>query len=735
MRAVLLLALTWLCMCDVWIPKLRPVLWGDYRVGVRNLSIATPSLNASRSHIQYLGHPITSDIVSVRAIPPRKTCTMAAYVYRHRVSKCHAQVRVGEHYMPIEGILVESSTIPGIFHVCPADWVFALNSFSNYLDLVPSMGNYTVHNRTYTCTTDAFHLHNPLSLISQGCVLSVLCKNFGVELELADGNRVTVDDVVATGEKLLTEYVLTQGPEIRDDLSECLTQRCLVAPNRKTKRVRRDNWVSGGTHCGGALVYMYCPQAATTDSVNSAFREVHKRIESISVGIADQVDKLTQIESKFRDTTATMITKLEERINEGSTRLNEAFESIAKGHENMKVVQKIYREQESFLRNLMDQVMQQRVYARDMMAEFNWYSRLAMSAVSSSELDTMRILAERDLEVSNLLTAGYEFVVSSAMTQSGITIFYSMPYNYELHMVYLPYKPSLRLEESCIGDNCERCVTQIAESTKLLRPTKGTIDQRAAVQVTPFEVSSCLRTGAPSYMVVALPGECLNITIFSTKTVPCNNLASRTTMPVRLPPTLAVDVFYLPEPDLQLPYFDIITGSKEYAQLVTDLNQRSSEEVDTLKRITTTHGYKTYHDAAESGKVAKDALILGSVSMSLIIVHILAKVIKYTVRASRARPQIGYNQVGDTNRTIAKPQEHTKYSYNLKVIDKTTGQMYVRHLTVHTTQPSPLRHEEQGLICRVGDGSFLVQADIVGTKINQCYCPENEVAYYSAYPF
>ncbi|APG78766.1 putative glycoprotein [Wenzhou tapeworm virus 1] len=720
-------------VADLWVPKLRPVLWGDYKVGVRNLTVASPLVNISLEYLQHLGTTITSDIVGVRAVPPRKMCSLAAYVYRPVVNTCRGRVVISGSFISVDGTFIEDSTAPGVYHLCPQNAHRTIQHLGNFLDFVPTLTNITVHNKTYLCTLQTYHLQHPEHLIPEGCILSVLCNNFGIEFELADGKRVPVDDASTSGSRLLTEYLMTQGPEIRYDLSHCQTQRCIVVPPKDQRRVKRDlTWVSKGVHCGGFLVYMHCQEAVTASSVDYALDQVHKRIESISVGMTDKIAKLTSVETEFRTSVSSMVERLESRLNEDAAKLNEAFHSISRGHENIKVVQRLYREQESFIRNLMDQVIQQRVHARDIVSEIQWYSRLALSAVSASESETMRILAERDLEISSLLTAGYEFVVSSAMTQNGITIFYSMPVDYELHLAYLPYKPGLRLEMDCGIDKCDQCVSQAAESTKLTRPVRGTIEHRASVQVTPFEVGSCLRTGAPPFMIVQLPGECLNVTIHETTTIPCTGVHRGHGLSVQLPPTLLVDVNYLPEPDLSLPYFDADSGSREFAKLVTDLNQRSSEEVDALRRITASHGLKTYHDAAMSSKVARDALILGAVSMSLIIAYIIAKTIRFIMEARGRSPIVGYTNISDPNKTIVKRQEHTCYTYKLLVKDS-SGQLYTRYLLVHTQLPNPMHYEASGLVCRVGDGKFEVRAAVQSTEASPCKCPEIETAFFSSY--
>nr|WPV62311.1 MAG: putative glycoprotein [Wenzhou bat tapwovirus 1] len=732
------------CVClftarsDVWIPSPVPTLWGPDNVAVTTVTFKKPNISADPQALELIDKGFGADIVSISPSSPSTRCEVATYLSPASLSDCVYQVWYSSHIFVATGFIIESDTSPGLYKACAkeykdiktlSDSILTRTGFGLQIKntVVPQSRNISGW-----CFSTALRVSDVEGLIPQQCVSRLICRNFGAIIHYDNGAQYQIEDVTSEkGLSLISSLVKAQGLEVREDFSECRTPRCIVLPQPKMRRVRRDlSSQIEGVHCGGLIVYMYCPHAADSRSVSKIVSELEGKLGQVSRVMIESSTKLTDLQLKVNKAVVEEGIVRERWMNNTVEELNRAFRDISIFQVSHQAAMKVALQQEGYLRGLLGFVLNQRTRALEITTEYAWYHRLSLAVARQQDLEAADILAEKDIELSGLLAAGYTPVLTFSLGADELNIAYSKPRSYKIHLAYLPARPYIRLEDTCSDDWCERCITQSPVHTRLAEMNDGSPDLDPAVTVTPFNITACSRTGAPSFMYARIGDTCFNITIDQTSRIPCHPYHEYPTLSISVPVSAPVTVSYAQSAPLSVPFLSKATGSRSLAILVETTDKLAKE---TLSKMSfDLSAVTSYHSEGmlKAEKEARTALVVGALGLTLALAICAGYLIRLGLRIWSLHSVSGYSMVDAPNRASRPPTPHTRHEIHVSHKD---GDVWI---LVHSTTLTPYSVEKECLMIRTLESELALEdLSIVSTTRSPCNCNDSEVMVISTYPY
>lgn len=711
-----------------------PTLWGEYVVDITSLRFTPPALDPDPEVIALLDDGYAHDVIRVSPVPPSSGCKVATYVSPSQVRLCAHQVVYGDEPFLTNGFLIESRTSPGLFHSChwsPTDIEPLISTILHRKGAAPDTQQIQVphHNYSVTCMKSPLFVPDAESFVPQQCVVKLICRNFGTIVEFSDGKTLRITDVTSpNGTAMISRIIRSQGVEIRNRLQDCRTSRCIALPGEKRRSKRS---AISGTHCGGFLVYMYCPGAADAASVERLISEVEGKVEAYAQTLGSTITKISDISRKMTEAIVENSLRQEAWANQTAERLNRAFEEISRAHVSNREATRVSISQEAYIRDVFIAALSQRMYATEVLGEYKWYTRLMLAAARYQTDEMMAIIGERDLEVSNLLQAGYKFVASASVSTTALDIVYSRPRGYTIHLTPLPYRPYLRLEDQCSEDHCGACISQAPASMTVRSAVDGEPLGDSEVSVTPFSVAPCSRTGAPSYMVLHVKTRCVNITVHSTEIVPCPPPSEYPKLETPALPNIHVEINFTEAVPLGLPYMSHLSGAVELAQMEIEAEAATRGVIakmnNALESVTSSHAI----GMSQLRREATAGVVLGSLSLTMILGALIWLTVTQVQSATRLAPTVGYAAVQGQNKTACKIGSHRLHLFCLR--DPARDHVVWYH--VHTKEPNVLVIQGGEPKLELNGRSLALGKVLVeSSQVYQCYCPESDIIEVSAYP-
>nr|DAZ87738.1 TPA_asm: putative glycoprotein [Moniex tapwovirus] len=632
----------------------------------------------------------------------------------------------GEKRYLSTGFLIEAEVSPGFHFVCNRNKEQLLMITQRILHTTgyaPPIHEQEVpqHNdmRAYCIQTPMF-IYEVTHLIPQQCVIGLLCRNFGIILRFANGINKTIPDVTTQASKTLIQNIIgAQGLEVRRSFRDCKTSRCVLgSQSRLQKRSLSD--LIGGTHCGGFLVYMYCPHAADVRSVS----KLAGRIGMVATTVSSAIQDVADLQTRVNQAVVMSLKERESWMNSTIRRINDAFEKVAKYQVSSQQAQQLQRSQEGYARDLAHHALSQRVKTLELMSELNWFKKITLSVAQQDTSSISSLLAERDYELADLLQSGYVPVVVASSGSEAINIAYSKPYKYTIHIAYIPYRPYFRLEEECSESHCERCVSQIHSVTKLETMTEGSPTTRPMLTVTPFNITPCQPTGAPNHLIIQYGDTCINITIDKTSKISCPARNSYPLVDIHVPSDLPVAINYTEYPPLVVPYVAGYNGTVELTRLMevtTEASKRivskMSSDLNQIVGVNVERGWRVEHEA-------RTGLILGSISLTIILARLGMTALVWCYQAHSVTSRVGYMKVEGVNKASRVPRLHRVHEIHLE-----RGPNHITCL-IHTSSSSLIGVSNNALVINLSDGVVsLGECDIISTKDKPCNCPDDEILF------
>lgn len=736
LTSTLVLVLTCIVESDIWTPIRRSVISGDYKVRETTFTINTPtSLVVSNAIID---KGFTGTIVKIEAIPPTTVCQGGFLEERGEWTRGNMAVLIGNCHLVVRGYAIESLKTPGLFHLCTDD--------SSYFDLTVLLSGcvhrgaskliITHSGRKFSCYGVTAVVHNVEDLIATGSIGRLICKNFGLRITYDDGKEVKVDNVMEPeGLATISLHLEAQGIEIRSSLSGCKTSRCVASPLAvvKPRRVKRslDSVQVSGVHCGAFLFWAYCPYAVHQDDLILLREKMRNQIKSSMRTLESHTDIRFQEVVSSLGLIAHNITYLQNSIKQNNELLKLTFQQVAKASDRLDFKLSVVAHQESLLRNFLVIALRQRSIANEILINWSWVARLTAGALQCTTRDCSDLLlaiSERDPEVTYLRDAHYNLHPLSLPGES-IQISYFKPINYTLNEEYLPGRIQFRIEDDCHNGWCSSCLSQPSTITHLPEtPIVEKLETELGVTVTPFNVTGCRRTGAPPYVLFRFKNYCLNITITGVHETVClqSSFAIKAQIPqtydfstgIPFPVKWSASQSYVPR---------VITSLKDGSKgSLIDLVQKTkldmdSHHVEALSQIE--QNYQISHNiAVYSQNEARNALILGGISISIILIQILIKIYKClrAVRRSQGPGHQGYKFSPKINKYKTLTKSHDVLLYKLHI----NGNVFYAKFHEHPSVNVHFSSYTDGVVLYVNDCTHIIPRGslLERTLIANCGC-------------
>lgn len=739
------------CSADLFIPAVTPVVVGPAELSFTQVSLdlsipdSLPSnklhemnLTADVDTLTFVQNPMTRNCTFLRPLSDSETPPKIAF-----------SIRVGDiKFQRVDGrpLIVRNVMSANEFNICfrsQREW-HALKYYPPESKQTPVSAflitepfppvHLSVANTTFVCFDhNASQSFVPKRRLFDRSLLPYMCNVYDLKVDYTDGQSLRINNALYNS-SWLDALVRSQSLEVVSHLGKCRTQRCIgvrkpFVEHIEQKRQRRS------LDCSG-LFSQTCKLGLTKYEIMYRIKD---QIKKSLPGVRKTIAETHQQTLKVVDLIRTTQQSLNEALGNLTTKINLNLDQINNELSSSSLAMDVTRSKLSLLTNLnylrsniFTAILSQRLYAVDTVNQYRFQQELLFAALdcakgSCRSLQTQ--LSTMDLELPQLHRARFPFT-ATIFFGSDLSILYSKPHNYNIKLVSLPMKPYIAVAENCDGSSCKQCVQQEAMVPQInYRQNVSDLQGINKIQVTPFNVTSCVDRGQPDHQLLRVGNSCLRVSIDNTTEIDCpedSHHLNGTSMTVfTVQDSTVLEWSDIPSPELNLhvkmndrwEYVDISKTDLVRLEIESGL-QTAMRPLDLSVARLSVDGKEVAYETKSSRSLAIAALVI-SICIGLGMAG-QCVYLRYFWK-TKQKPSVKF--FGTTNPKTAllsgtQDTLHQACSYEATLLDGHTA-----ILTLHGTGSWRLVQTGQTMVLNTPDGD--IQTNIVFVKalnVMECSC-------------